>query len=80
MVGDLESCKLSEVAWRGGAEGGGERFLFDHPTVCAVYRAGELTLIEYGKNDVRMTTGRAWRRSCLAGRLGLLCGLVHWHC
>ncbi|KAA0161786.1 hypothetical protein FNF31_03572 [Cafeteria roenbergensis] len=52
MVGDLESCKLSEVAWRGGAEGSGERFLLEHPTVCAVYRAGELTLIEYGKNEL----------------------------
>jgi intraflagellar transport protein 172 len=52
MVGDLETCKLSEVAWRGGAQGSGERFLFDHPTVCAVFRAGELTLIEYGKDEV----------------------------
>lgn len=72
MVGDLETCKLSEVAWRGGAEGSGERFLFDHPTVCAVYRAGELTLIEYGKNDVSNLDAAVVSLccpSCMPGRL-----------
>ena len=81
LVGDLESCKLSEVAWvsaplvpPAGASGGGrggragaaaaaqqqqqqqqqqaERFYFDNPSVCLVYRAGEITLIEYGRTEV----------------------------
>lgn len=48
----MESCKLSEVPWIGGAHGSGEKFNFEHASVCAVYRAGELTLIEYGRNEV----------------------------
>jgi intraflagellar transport protein 172 len=50
LVGDLESLKLSEVQWAGG--GGAEKFVFDNPAVAMVHRAGELSLIEYGSNDV----------------------------
>jgi intraflagellar transport protein 172 len=67
LVGDLESCKLSEVAWNSStalalpavAKAGVksqaqsiERYFFDNPNVCIVYRAGEATLIEYGRTEV----------------------------
>jgi len=48
LLGDLVSCRLSEIAWRGS---GKEKFHFDNPDVCMIYNAGELTLIEYGMND-----------------------------
>lgn len=31
---------------------GKERFYFENPQVCMVYNAGELTLIEYGRDEV----------------------------
>jgi len=49
LMGDLESCKLSEVPWSGS---GNEKFHFDNEKVCMIYNAGELTLIEYGRNEV----------------------------
>lgn len=70
LMGDLDSCKLSEVPWTAAqpsptTSGKGskaaaaasnssakERFFFDNPSVCMVYRAGELTLVEYGKTEV----------------------------
>jgi intraflagellar transport protein 172 len=49
LIGDLESCKLSEVPWSGS---GSERFIFENPAVCMVYNAGELSLVEYGRNEI----------------------------
>lgn len=49
LLGDLESCKLSEIAWQ---KSGKEKFFFDNPGVCMVYNVGEVSLIEYGINDV----------------------------
>eukprot|EP01060_Flectonema_neradi_P010067 TRINITY_DN17208_c0_g1_i3.p1 TRINITY_DN17208_c0_g1~~TRINITY_DN17208_c0_g1_i3.p1 ORF type:complete len:1741 (+),score=384.31 TRINITY_DN17208_c0_g1_i3:134-5356(+) len=49
LVGDLGSCKLSEVPWSGS---GNERFVFDNSQVCMVVNAGELSLIEYGRNEI----------------------------
>ena len=49
LCGDLESCKLSEVPW---SSNGSEKFVFDNPSVCMVYASGELSLIEYGKNEI----------------------------
>jgi intraflagellar transport protein 172 len=49
LIGDLESCKLSEVPWSGS---GSERFIFENPVVCMVYNAGELSLVEYGRNEI----------------------------
>ena len=48
LMGDLLSCKLSEVPWH---TTGTEKFHFDNPKVCMVYGAGELTLVEYGRNE-----------------------------
>jgi len=48
LLGDLETFKLSEVQWQ---SPGSEKFVFDNPSVCLVYHAGELSLIEYGNNE-----------------------------
>lgn len=45
LLGDMESCKMSEVVWRGS---GKEKYDFSNPGVCMVFNAGELTLVEYG--------------------------------
>eukprot|EP00906_Rhabdomonas_costata_P036994 RCo051951 len=51
LLGDLVSCKLSEVPWPNTTRGE-ERFIFDNPQVCLVYHAGELAVVEYGRNEV----------------------------
>ena len=51
LLGDLETCKLSEVEWR---SDGNEKFIFDNESVCIIYYNGELTIIMYGKNAVSM--------------------------
>eukprot|EP00744_Colponema_vietnamica_P003231 GILI01004982.1.p1 GENE.GILI01004982.1~~GILI01004982.1.p1 ORF type:complete len:1648 (-),score=437.85 GILI01004982.1:177-5084(-) len=48
LIGDLETCKLSEVSWQ---LSGRERLIFDNPQVCMVMDNGELSLVEYGKNE-----------------------------
>ncbi|XP_025050082.1 intraflagellar transport protein 172 homolog [Alligator sinensis] len=50
LLGDLSSNKLSEVAWQG--SGGNEKFFFDNENVCMIFNAGELTLVEYGSNEI----------------------------
>ncbi|XP_041885316.1 intraflagellar transport protein 172 homolog isoform X3 [Corvus kubaryi] len=50
LLGDVSSNKLSEVAWQG--SGGNEKFFFDNENVCIIFNAGELTLVEYGSNDI----------------------------
>eukprot|EP01063_Lacrimia_lanifica_P008046 TRINITY_DN1519_c0_g1_i1.p1 TRINITY_DN1519_c0_g1~~TRINITY_DN1519_c0_g1_i1.p1 ORF type:complete len:1768 (+),score=790.58 TRINITY_DN1519_c0_g1_i1:95-5398(+) len=49
LVGDLGSCKVSEVPWNGSGQ---EQFVFDNPQVCMVFNVGELSLIEYGRNEI----------------------------
>ena len=49
LMGDLETCKLSEVPWAGS---GSEKYHFDNPQVCMIFNSGELTLVEYGRNEV----------------------------
>ena len=82
LMGDLETCKLSEVPWSGS---GAEKYHFDNPQVgaslrlhapsclslshlsltlfappcrtlrpqvCMIFNSGELTLIEYGRNEI----------------------------
>ena len=44
LMGDLETCKLSEVPWAGG---GHEKFYFDNEKVAMIFNAGELSLVEY---------------------------------
>eukprot|EP00746_Dinoflagellata_sp_MGD_P167287 gnl/MRDRNA2_/MRDRNA2_97790_c0_seq1.p1 gnl/MRDRNA2_/MRDRNA2_97790_c0~~gnl/MRDRNA2_/MRDRNA2_97790_c0_seq1.p1 ORF type:complete len:1756 (-),score=421.22 gnl/MRDRNA2_/MRDRNA2_97790_c0_seq1:252-5519(-) len=49
LLGDLSSCKLSEIPWH---STGKEKFYFENPSVCMIFKAGELTLVEYGCNEV----------------------------
>jgi intraflagellar transport protein 172 len=49
LMGDLVSCKLSEVPWSGS---GSEKYIFENPACCMVFNAGELSLIEYGHNEI----------------------------
>jgi len=49
LMGDMEICKLSEVAWAGSGQ---EKYFFDNPAVGMVFNAGELSLVEYGCNEV----------------------------
>ncbi|CAK9199445.1 unnamed protein product [Sphagnum troendelagicum] len=49
LMGNLESCKLSEVSWHGN---GHEKFLMNNPSICMIHNAGELSLVEYGCNEV----------------------------
>lgn len=46
IVGDLTRNLCSELPWS--VSGRHERFYFENATVCLVFNAGELTLIEYG--------------------------------
>ncbi|CAG9816108.1 unnamed protein product [Phaedon cochleariae] len=50
LVADLTRNLLSEVPWNN--SGRHEKFYFENATVCLVFNAGELTLIEYGENDI----------------------------
>lgn len=49
LTGDLETCRLSEVPWNGS---GNEKFFFENDKVAMVFNSGELTLIEYGRNEI----------------------------
>ncbi|KAM4693761.1 LOW QUALITY PROTEIN: intraflagellar transport protein 172 homolog [Discoglossus pictus] len=50
LLGDLGTNRLSEVAWQG--SGGNEKFFFENENVCMIFNAGELTLVEYGNNEI----------------------------
>lgn len=50
LLGDLITCKLSEIPWA--ASDGKEKFFFDNPLVCMIFKAGELSIVEYGQNEV----------------------------
>jgi intraflagellar transport protein 172 len=49
LLGDLTSCQLSEIPW---VTTGGEKFHFDSPSMAMIFKAGELSLVEYGSNEV----------------------------
>jgi len=49
LLGDLTTCRLSEIPW---VSSGSEKFHFDNPHVCMIFKQGELSLIEYGCNEV----------------------------
>ncbi|XP_042302841.1 LOW QUALITY PROTEIN: intraflagellar transport protein 172 homolog [Sceloporus undulatus] len=50
LLGDMTCNKLMEVPWQG--SGGNEKFFFDNENVCMIFNAGELTLVEYGNDDI----------------------------
>lgn len=49
LVGDLETLKISEIPYQ---VSGNEKFIFDNNNACIVYAAGEVTLVEYGINEI----------------------------
>jgi len=49
LLGDLQTCRLSEIPWH---STGNEKFFFENPTVCMIFKSGELSLVEYGCNEV----------------------------
>jgi len=49
LLCDLENGKQSEIPWRGS---GNEKFDFSSPNVCMIFNAGELSIIEYGLNEI----------------------------
>ncbi|XP_076029417.1 intraflagellar transport protein Oseg2 isoform X2 [Oratosquilla oratoria] len=50
LLGDLHRNLLSEVHWMG--DTGNEKFYFDNENVCMIFNAGELSLVEYGNNEI----------------------------
>jgi intraflagellar transport protein 172 len=53
LLGDLHRNLLSEVPWASSSmDGGNEKFYFENNNVCMIFNAGELSLVEYGKNEV----------------------------
>jgi intraflagellar transport protein 172 len=50
LLGDMKLCKMSEILWSD--TGGNERFYFENESVCMIFNAGELTLVEYGINSI----------------------------
>ncbi|KAL7308007.1 hypothetical protein TKK_0000095 [Trichogramma kaykai] len=50
IVCDIERNALSEIPWED--KHGSEKFYFEYPGVCLIYGADELTLVEYGHNEV----------------------------
>jgi intraflagellar transport protein 172 len=49
LIGDIETLKMSEVQWHGN---GSEKFIFDNPSAAIIYYAGEVSLVEYGVNEI----------------------------
>ncbi|CAI2386632.1 unnamed protein product [Moneuplotes crassus] len=49
LLGDIETGKSSEILWRGS---GNEKFIFNNPNVCMIYNAGELSIVEFGVNEI----------------------------
>jgi intraflagellar transport protein 172 len=50
LLGDLETLKVSEIPWRGVELG--EKFIFDNPSACVIHCTGELSIVEYGIDDI----------------------------
>ena len=57
LLGNLDTLKLSEIPWHGN---GSEKFIFDSPVACMIYFAGELTVVEYGVDDIVGTVRTAF--------------------
>eukprot|EP00055_Hartaetosiga_balthica_P012104 m.57788 g.57788 ORF g.57788 m.57788 type:complete len:1739 (-) comp7836_c0_seq1:151-5367(-) len=49
LIGDLASCRLSEVEWQ---TTGSEKFYFENPRCCLIFSAGELSVVEYGVDEI----------------------------
>ncbi|GAB1607105.1 transport 172 homolog [Argonauta hians] len=50
ILADLLTNRFTEIPWQSSGEK--EKFYFDNENVCMIFNLGELTLVEYGNNDV----------------------------
>ncbi|XP_011499324.1 PREDICTED: intraflagellar transport protein osm-1 [Ceratosolen solmsi marchali] len=50
LICDIQQNLLSEIPWED--KNGGEKFFFEYPGVCLIFYAGELTIVEYGRNEI----------------------------
>ncbi|XP_068609645.1 intraflagellar transport protein 172 homolog [Brachionichthys hirsutus] len=50
LLGDMLTNRLSEVPWP--SSGGNEKFFFEYESVCMIFNAGELSLVEYNNNEL----------------------------
>ncbi|XP_026810375.1 intraflagellar transport protein 172 homolog isoform X2 [Rhopalosiphum maidis] len=53
LLGDMERNLLSEVVWPYSERN--EKFYFENPSVCLIFNCGELTLVEYGNDQILAT-------------------------
>ena len=49
VIADIETNKCSEFEWRGG---GNEKFDMKNQDLCLIFNAGEVSIVEFGKNDI----------------------------
>ncbi|KAH0950735.1 hypothetical protein HN011_002331 [Eciton burchellii] len=50
LIGDIEQGLISEIPWEDRSSS--EKFFFEYPVVCLIFCSGELTIVEYGQNEV----------------------------
>lgn len=50
LLGDLERNLVSEIMWPN--SGRNEKFYFDNANVCLIFNVGELSIVEYGENEI----------------------------
>ncbi|XP_050543646.1 intraflagellar transport protein 172 homolog isoform X2 [Daktulosphaira vitifoliae] len=53
LFGDMERNLLSEIVWPYSEQN--EKFYFENPSVCMIFNSGELTLVEYGNDQILAT-------------------------
>lgn len=51
LISDIELNLISEITWDTNRSAGNEKFFFEYPRVCLIFCSGELTVVEYGKNE-----------------------------
>jgi intraflagellar transport protein 172 len=49
-LADLSDESCSEIPWVDTDDT--ERYYFDNPAVCMIFNTGELTLVEYGRDEI----------------------------
>lgn len=49
IVGDFETKRISEIPWKTTNK---EKYGFDYDNICLISNFGELTLVEYGRNEI----------------------------
>ncbi|XP_008560724.1 intraflagellar transport protein 172 homolog [Microplitis demolitor] len=50
LISDITLNLLSEIPWED--KSNSEKFFFEYPGVCLIFSSGELTIVEYGKNEI----------------------------